>query len=75
MSFPQGVEQEGRNEKQIITRYEALLKMSIRVLSFLISLPTQWDPVKKNMNKRFVHSSFIIVQTEGKEKKVEKGMK
>jgi hypothetical protein len=40
--------QGGRNEMQIITGREALLKMSIRVILFFFLVPTRWDPVYKN---------------------------
>jgi hypothetical protein len=47
--------QGGRNEIQIITRREALLKMSVRVVLFF-SRDDTVGPSAKNLNERFVHS-------------------
>ncbi len=45
-----------RNEMQIVTGREALLKMSVRVVLFFFVL-TRWDPVLKNSIKgSFIHS-------------------
>ncbi len=45
----------GKNERQIITGREALLKMSIRVILFFLRANTVGPSVRK-LNKRFVHS-------------------
>jgi hypothetical protein len=63
MSFPQGGGQGGKNEGQIITGREALLKMSIRVILFFLRANTV-GPSARKLNKKFVHSfihSFILI--------------
>ncbi len=57
MSFPQGGGQGGRNNRQIITGEDALLKMSIRVLSAIFLPRFQHGGTQCiKSNKRFVHS-------------------
>jgi hypothetical protein len=58
MSFPQGGGQGGRNERQIITGRDALLKMSNRVILFFY-VQTRWDPVPENQIKGSFINSFI----------------